>query len=58
MTYHQWEQGRRLTIHNATKEQLKLMVREREVMIQDLQKRLDEKQKALEEAITMLKDLL
>ena len=44
MTHNQWEQGKRLTIHNATKEQLKFMVRERESMIQDLTKQLDEKQ--------------
>lgn len=55
MTHNQWEQGKRLTIHNATKEQLKFMVRERESMIQDLTKQLDEKQKALEDAIKMLK---
>ena len=41
MTHNQWEQGERLTIHNATKEQLKFMVRERESMIQDLTKQLD-----------------
>lgn len=58
MTHNQWEQGKRLTIHNATKEQLKCMVIERETIIQDLMKQLDEKQKALEEAIKMLKDLL
>nr|DAR44132.1 MAG TPA: coiled-coil domain-containing protein [Caudoviricetes sp.] len=55
MTHNQWEQGKRLTIHNATKEQLKFMVRERETTIRDLQKQLDKKQKALEEAIKMLK---
>lgn len=49
--------GERLTIHNATKEQLKFIVRERESMIQDLTKQLNEKQKALEDAIKMLKDL-
>ena len=58
MTHNQWEQGERLTIHNATKEQLKFMVRERESIIQNLTKQLDEKQKALEEAIKMLKDLV
>ena len=58
MTHNQWEQGKRLTIHNATKEQLKFMVREREITIRDLQKQLDEKQKTLEEAIKMLKDLV
>ena len=58
MTHNQWEQGKRLTIHNATKEQLKFMVRERESMIQDLTKQLDEKQKALEDAIKMLKNLV
>lgn len=55
MTHNQLEQGKRLTIHNATKEQLKFMVRERESMIQDLTKQLDEKQKALEDTIKMLK---
>lgn len=58
MTHNQWEQGKRLTIHNATKEQLKFMVRERELMIQDLTKQLDEKQKALEDAIKVLKNLV
>ena len=58
MTHNQWEQGKRLTIHNATKEQLKFMGRERELMIQDLTKQLDEKQKAVEDAIKMLKDLV
>lgn len=56
MTHNQWEQGKKLTIHNATKEQLKFMVRERELMIQDLTKQLVEKQKALEDAIKMLKN--
>ena len=58
MTHNQWEQGKRLTIYNATKEQLKFMVRERESMIQDLTKQLDEKQKALEDAIKILKDMI
>ena len=49
---------RGFTIHNATKEQLKFMVTEREIRIQDLQKQLDEKQKELEEAIKMLKELV
>lgn len=43
--------------YNATKEQLKFMVTKRELMIQDLTKQLDEKQKALEDAIKMLKKL-
>ena len=58
MTHNQWEQGKRLTIHNATKEQLKFMVTEKEIRIQGLQKQLDEKQKELEEAIKMLKELV
>ena len=58
MTHNQWEQGKRLTIHNATKEQLKFMVTEREIRIQDLQKQLDETQQELEEAIKMLKELV
>lgn len=43
MTHNQWEQGKRLTIHNVTKEQFKFMVRERELIIQDLTKQLDKK---------------
>ena len=58
MTHNQWEQGKRLTIHNATKEQLKFMVTKKEIRIQGLQKQLDEKQKELEEAIKMLKELV
>ena len=58
MTHNQWEQGKRLTIHNATKEQLKFMVTEREIRIQDLQKQLDETQQELKEAIKMLKELV
>lgn len=58
MTHDQWEQGKRLTIHNATKDQLKFMIRKREAMVQDLQKQLEEKDRALEEAMQMLKDML
>ena len=49
MTHNQWEQGKRLTIHNATKEQLKFMVRARESMIQDLTKQYN---KSRQQAIT------
>lgn len=58
MTHNQWEKGEHLNIHNATKEQLKLMVKDRDKEIKRLQKQLDEKQVALDEAIAMLKNYI
>ena len=55
MTHKEWENGKELTIHNATKEQLKFMVRDRDNRITELQKELEEKQKAFDEAIELLK---
>lgn len=54
MTNKQYENGEHLNIHNATKEQLKLMVKDRDETIKRLQKELNEKQAALNEAIEML----
>ena len=56
MTNKQYENGEHLNIHNATKEQLKLMVKDRDETIKRLQKELNEKQAALNEAIEMLKN--
>lgn len=56
MTNKQYENGEHLNIHNATKEQLKLMVKDRDETIKRLQKELNEKQAALDEAIEMLKN--
>ena len=47
MTQTEWENGKELTIHNATKEQLKFMVKDRDNRITELQKEL-EKAKAAE----------
>lgn len=58
MTHKQWENGERLNIHNTTKEQLKLMVKNRDETIKRLQKELNEKQAALNEAIEMLKNCI
>lgn len=58
MTHKQWENGERLNICNATKEQLKLMVKNRDETIKRLQKELNEKQAALNEAIEMLKNCI
>ena len=58
MTHKQWENGERLNIHNARKEQLKLMVKNRDETINSLQKELNEKQEALNEAIEMLKNCI
>lgn len=55
MTHNEWESGKELTIHNATKEQLKFMVRDRDNRIAELQKDLEEKQKAFDEAMELLK---
>jgi hypothetical protein len=58
MTNKQYENGEHLNIHNATKEQLKLMVKNRDETIKRLQKELNEKQVALDEAIEMLKNCI
>ena len=55
MTHKEWESGKELTIHNATKDQLKFMVKDRDNRIAELQKELKNKQKALDEAIELLK---
>ena len=36
MTHTEWENGKELTIHNATKEQLKFMVKDRDNRITEL----------------------
>ena len=58
MTHKEWESGKELTIHNATKDQLKFMVKDRDNRIAKLQKELENKQKALDEAIELLKSQL
>lgn len=55
MTHKEWESGKELTIHNATKEQLKFMVKDRDNRIAELQKELENKQKALDEVMELLK---
>lgn len=55
MTHKERESGKELTIHNATKEQLKFMVKDRDNRIVELQQELKNKQKALDEAIELLK---
>ena len=58
MTHIEWENGKDLTIHNATKEQLKFMVKDRDNRITELQKELENKQKVLDEAMELLKTQL
>ena len=58
MTHKEWESGKELTIHNATKDQLKFMVKDRDNRIAKLQNELENKQKALDEAIELLKTQL
>ena len=36
MTHTEWENGKELTIHNATKEQLKFMVKDRDNRIEEV----------------------
>lgn len=55
MTHKEWESGKELTIHNATKDQLKFMVKDRDNRIAELQKELENKQKALDETMELLK---
>ena len=55
MTHKEWESGKDLTIHNATKDQLKFMVKDRDNRIAELQKELENKQKSLDEAMELLK---
>ena len=55
MTHKEWESGKDLTIHNATKDQLKFMVKDRDNRIAELQKELENKQKALDETMELLK---
>ena len=55
MTHKEWESGKDLTIHNATKDQLKFMVKDRDNRIAELQSELENKQKALDEAMELLK---
>ena len=58
MTHKEWESGKELTIHNATKDQLKFMVKDRDNRIAKLQNELENKQKALDEVIELLKSQL
>ena len=58
MTHAEWENGKELTIYNVTKEQLKFMVKDRDNRITELQKELENKQKALDEAMELLKTQL
>ena len=45
MTHNEWEAGKQLTIHNATKEQLKFMVKDRDTTIKRLLEELEQKKK-------------
>ena len=55
MAHKEWESGKDLTIHNTTKDQLKFMLKDRDNRIAELQKELENKQKALDEAMELLK---
>lgn len=58
MTHKQLENGEHLNLRNATKEQLKFMVEDRDKVIKILRIQLDEKQAALDEVIEMLKNYI
>ena len=49
---------KRLTIHNATKAQLKFMVKDRDETIRKLMQEIEMKDKALNEAFDVIKNLL
>ena len=54
MLHEQWERQEKLTIHNATKDQLKFMVKNRDMLIKQLYQELECKQKELDEALGLL----
>ena len=45
MTHNEWESGKRLSVNNATKDQLKFMVEDRDATIKRLRKELEAKEK-------------
>ena len=49
MTHKEWESGKRLTIENASKEQLKIMCKNLENTIKDIHRELRNKNQAFEE---------
>lgn len=57
MTHNEWETGKSLTIHNATKEQLKFMVQDRDQTIKNLYKELEDSRKAFNELLQMVKQM-
>lgn len=57
MIHKQYENGEHLNIDNVTKEQLKLMIKARDEEIKSLQKQLEEKQVALDDAMEILKNM-
>lgn len=58
MTYDEWVKGKELTIHNATKSQLKFMVEDRDKTICKLMQEIQMKDKALSEACDLIMKLL
>ena len=54
MTHNEWEQGKRLTIHNATKQQLQFMVKDRDARISSLYKENEELSDLNKKLATML----
>ena len=50
MTHNEWENGKRLTVNNATKEQLKWMVEDRDAKIKRLYEEL-QKEKDLNQSL-------
>lgn len=48
MTHDEWERGKTLTIHNATKAQLKFMVKDRDARIASLWKENEQYRKDLD----------
>lgn len=56
MTHNERERGKRLTIHNATKEQLKFMVQDRDNTIKRLCKELEDAKELIDALINLLPD--
>ena len=53
MTHNEWESGKRLSVHNATKDQLKFMVEDRDATIKRLHKELEAEKEKLEMVLAL-----
>ena len=58
MSHNEWEHGKQLTIHNATKEQLQWMVKDREETIKRLYNQIEEERRGHEKMISFYREAI